>query len=288
MARLLKGGDRLHLQHGPIDLIIGAEGDAPTDRDRAFAAAHDRIQGLLEGLVSELELHRSQLFPDTPQPLDPVAQHMHKAARRFCEETFLTPMIAVAGSVADTILAAMVAAQPLRRAYVNNGGDIALHLEDDAQFSIAMAQQDGADLGRISISAGDDIGGIASSGAPGRSFSLGIADSVTVLAKDAATADVAATLIANAIDLPDHPGIKRTPATELQPDNDLGDRPVTTFVPDLSADDCRAALASGRLTAERFLGLQLIQGASLTLQGYSELVGARRNSFSIPKEPAYA
>ncbi|WP_204349766.1 hypothetical protein, partial [Klebsiella pneumoniae] len=80
---------------------------------------------------------------------------------------------------------------------------------------------------------GDGIGGIATSGAQGRSFSLGIADSVTVLARDAASADAAATLIANAVDL-DHPAIRRRPARNLDPDSDLGDRLVTVGVGDLT------------------------------------------------------
>lgn len=284
VARLLDGGERLHLQHGPIDLIIGADGATPTAREYAFAAAQDHFRGVLEGLVSELESHRSPLFPDTPQPQNPVAQRMYEAARRFCGDTFLTPMIAVAGSVADAILAAMVEAHPLHRAYVNNGGDIAIFLAEGAQFSIAMARQDGVELGHIRISDGQGIGGIATSGAPGRSFSLGIADSVTVLAKNAATADVAATLIANDVNLPDHPGINRSAASELQPDNDLGNRLVTTFVPRLSATECVTALASGRTTAERFQAAQLIEGAVLTLQGHSELVSTSNTSMFISKE----
>ncbi len=37
-------------------------------------------------------------------------------------------MAAVAGAVADHILAAMIAGRRLAKAYVNDGGDIALHL----------------------------------------------------------------------------------------------------------------------------------------------------------------
>jgi hypothetical protein len=43
-ARLLPDGRRLHLQHGPIDLIIGAEGA----REVAFAAARVRFETLLK------------------------------------------------------------------------------------------------------------------------------------------------------------------------------------------------------------------------------------------------
>ena len=55
---------------------------------------------------------------------------MHAAVAPFAEESFITPMAAVAGAVADEILQAMRRAAPLARAYVNNGGDIALHLAD--------------------------------------------------------------------------------------------------------------------------------------------------------------
>ena len=83
--------------------------------------------------------------------------------------------------------------------------------------------------------------GIATSGQGGRSFSLGIADAVTVLARRAADADAAATMIANAVDL-DHPAIQRRPAVRLDPDSDLGDLPVTVAVGDLSRSEVAAAL----------------------------------------------
>ena len=105
--------------------------------------------------------------------------------------------------------------------------------------------------GSIRIRHGDGIGGIATSGARGRSFSLGIADSVTVLAKDGATADAAATLIANAVDC-DDPAIERRPANELDPDSDLGDRLVTVSVGALAPAKRQAALAAGLARARSY------------------------------------
>ena len=86
--------------------------------------------------------------------------------------------------------------------------------------------------------------GVATSGWQGRSHSLGIADAVTVLARCAAVADAAATLIANAVDV-DHPGIRREPARVLDEDSDLGDRPVTVAVPALDPETIDAALDAG-------------------------------------------
>ncbi len=274
VATLLDGGQRLHLQHGPIDLIIGAEAETDASVKRAFAAAEARFQTVLDGLVAQLALHRARLTISTGLPADQTARRMYRAARPFCTTDFLTPMIAVAGSVADEILNAMLAEGPLRRAYVNNGGDIAVHLADGATFSVAMAHVQGKDLGRIRIDRSSGIRGIATSGAGGRSFSLGIADSVTVLAPNAATADVAATLIANAADLPDHPGVTRVPADELLPDSDLGAQLVVTAVPDLTTKDREVALATGRQRAEQMLNEGQIIGAALFLQGEVAQTGA--------------
>lgn len=281
-ATVLGAGDRLHLHHGPIDLIIGAEAEQPGGRQQAFEAAWVRFETLLGGLVVELAEHRSQLLPETSPPVDPVAQRMVRAARPFCADIFVTPMIAVAGAVADEVLEAILAAGPLRRAFVNNGGDIAVHLADDAEFSVAMAQTDGRDLGTIRFNGFEGIGGIATSGALGRSHSLGIADSVSVLACSAAAADAAATLIANAVDLPEHPGIKRVAACDLRPESDLGDQLVVTHVPGLSPAERDSALAAGFCRARAFFSSGQIKGAALFLQGRSITIG---NGFGLTEKP---
>lgn len=270
-AALLDGGVRLHLQHGPIDLIIGADAQTATGRQHAFAAAAARFDGLLAELVAELPLLRAGVTPALPAPQGPIACRMHAAVRPHARDGFITCMAAVAGAVADEILAAMTVAAPLSRAYVNNGGDIAIHLAPGARFTSAMAGLDGRDLGRIRLAAGDGIRGIATSGAGGRSFSLGIADSVTVLARTAAEADAAATMIANAVDLPDHPGIRRECACDLQPDSDLGARRVVTRVPPLAPHDITRALDAGAAHAQGLLARGLIAGAALFLQGKTRL-----------------
>ncbi len=265
-------GGRLHLQHGPIDLVIGA--DPASRRGAAFAAARGAFDGMLEGLVGELDALRAPLTPDAPQPVGPVARRMHAAALPHCGAAFVTRMAAVAGAVADAVLAAMVAQGGLARAYVNDGGDIAVHLAPGADFAIAMASEDGRDLGRVRLAHGDGIGGIATSGAGGRSLSLGIANSVTVLARDAAAADVAATLIANAVDLPGHPAIMRAPAHDLDPDSDLGGRAVVTGVGTLAPAECRRALAAGLARAEAMRAAGLVAGVALFLRGERAVAGA--------------
>jgi ApbE superfamily uncharacterized protein (UPF0280 family) len=200
---------------------------------------------------------------------------MHDAVAPFADGIFITPMAAVAGAVAEEILGAMAAATSLSRAYVNNGGDIALHLAGDQSFRVAMIDRpDRPSLfGKATVMSHDPVRGIATSGWRGRSFSLGLADAVTVLAPTAAMADAAATVIANAVDLPGYPGILRVPASDLQPDNDLGARLVTRHVPALAPFDIARALDAGDATARSLRERGLIAAAALHLQGETRLVG---------------
>lgn len=274
VARLLPDGERLHLQHGPIDLILGAEGPGAA-REAAFAAATQRFRGLLDELVADLPALRRPVAESSPVS-GAIAARMVAATLPFAEGVFVTPMAAVAGAVAEAVLAAMCAATPLTRAYVNNGGDIALHLEGDASFAIAMASSEGRVLGRVAVSAADPVRGIATSGQRGRSFSFGIADSVTVLAATGATADVAATLIGNAVDLPGHPAIHRRPACDIQPDSDLGSRLVVRGVGPLDEAEIAAALDRGAAAAQRMIDDGQIVTAALFLRGQIRTVGKAR------------
>lgn len=276
-STLLDDGRRLHLHHGPIDLIIDAYGP---DRNRALRAACDRFETILDELVPDLpelrsQANRSTIFRSV------IADRMQDAACAFAPD-FATPMIAVAGAVADTVLGAMTTSGLLSRAYVNNGGDIALHLEPPERFVAAIAN---ARSDRVVVDAQSPVRGIASSGWRGRSQSLGIADTVTVLAATAAQADAAATLIANAIDLPGSDKISRTPASELNPDSDLGDRLVTTDVLPLTPDETSRALDRGASFADTCVARGLIVAAHLVLSGDTRTIGTPH---LLPKDPIYA
>lgn len=266
MQRGTLPGQRLHLHEGPIDLVIGAEGDASAI-SAAYTAATNRFDGLLTELVSELPLLR--------QPLDPVGAPLKGTiARRMAravsvhETVFVTPMAAVAGAVADEILNAMIDVPGLDKAYVNNGGDIAFHLAAGERFKVGAVSDVDAVIpdGLVTIPADTGIRGVATSGTGGRSFSLGIADAVTVLAANSAAADVAATLIANEVNA-DHPAIDREPAYNLDPDSDLGERLVTTSVGELPAHTVTHALETGAACAETMRQLGTIRGALLRCQG---------------------
>jgi ApbE superfamily uncharacterized protein (UPF0280 family) len=261
-TRSTLSGGRLHFQHGPIDLIIGADGE-PDAVARATGRVWDRFCEVLPELVGELAPLRRPVR-------DPVAFEGRVAQRMFeaCwphRSEFITPMAAVAGAVADELIGCFKDESGVVRAYINNGGDIALHLNAGQRYRIGLF----ADL--------EKFGGNATSGWRGRSFSLGIADSVTVFASTAAAADAAATMIANRVNC-DHPAIVRAPASSLKDDTDLGDLPVTVDVGVLPSDIVQRALEQGVWQATCLLRGNIIFGAVLTLQGQTRALGLREMS----------
>jgi ApbE superfamily uncharacterized protein (UPF0280 family) len=275
--RLALDDGRWHFQHGPIDLIIQAGGDADAVR-RATENAWLRFGAILPELVAELaQLRQPVRGANTLQ--GPVARRMYEACGPHSAQ-FITPMAAVAGAVADEIIAFFRNEAGVERAYVNNGGDIALHLSAGQSYKVGLftdlARFDGSDElqldGGFVIDAALPVRGIATSGWRGRSFSLGIADSVTVLASNAATADAAATIVANAVNS-DHPAVGRAPASSLKDDTDLGDLPVTVDVGDLPYNEVRAALEKGAARAGALLREGVIHGAVLALRGAMTVVG---------------
>ena len=273
--RKLLDAQRWHFQHGPIDLVISADGDAAALAS-AHAAAWQRFEQVLPELVQELPLLRQAVSSKaTDCPLKgPVARRMWQACRPYAMD-FITPMAAVAGSVAQEIIACYQ--RPgIARAWVNNGGDIAMHLTpgqslkvglyaDIARLDVAQLQDQLLLDGQFSVEAAMPVRGVATSGWRGRSFSMGIADSVTVLAHTAAQADAAATVIANAVNVNDA-RVQRAPAASLKDDSDLGQRLVTTGVPPLAPALVLQALQAGLATARALQSEGLIYSALLVCQ----------------------
>jgi ApbE superfamily uncharacterized protein (UPF0280 family) len=279
-VRIALDQTRWHFQHGPIDLVLEAWGDAS-----AVQASHElawrRFDGLLEELVAELPALRSPVA-EAPAVAGNVARRMVDSCLPF-RSVFITPMAAVAGAVADEILAAMVSASGVERAYVNNGGDIALHVGAGAKLRVGIACDPGRAMrhghgfvldGSFEVDARLPVRGVATSGWRGRSWSLGIADGVTVLAQSAAAADAAATLIANAVDV-QHPAIERAPASDVDDNTDLGGRLVTIGVGRLPKEAIVLALDRGAAVAADFVRRGLVWGALLTLQGIHRVEGGR-------------
>ncbi|SEB23254.1 UPF0280 family protein [Variovorax sp. YR216] len=286
-------GGRWHLNHGPIDIVAEAHGDAVE-----VAVAHEhawrRFRTILDELVGELSLLRQPVGADCALR-GSVAQRMWQACAPF-SAGFITPMAAVAGAVAQELIGCFD--RPgIERAWINNGGDIALHLApghsvrvglfaDLARFDLRDAGPLTTD-GQFEIAAGMPVRGVATSGWRGRSFSLGIADSVTVLAATAAQADAAATVIANAVNV-DDPGIQRLPANECKDDSDLGDLPVTRHVEMLAPAQVRSALDAGVARAEALQRMGLVWSVVLVCQGQWRMVqplSSQETTLSLQRAP---
>lgn len=263
-ARLADG--RLHLQHGPIDLVIEAWGER-AEVAAAYRQAGARFADILEVLVQELPLLRTPLADARPLLRGPVARRMLAACWPY-RARYITPMAAVAGAVADEILQAMLRERTLRKAYVNNGGDIALHLAPGNALTLGLVNDidNPAIDATVCLDACMPVRGLATSGWRGRSQSLGIADAVTVFAADTAAADAAATMVANAVNV-EHDAISRLPARAVRADSDLRDLPVTVAVGALPASARAEALANGCERARQLQRQGLIYAAYLALQG---------------------
>ncbi len=274
-VRMLPDGRRLHLQDGPIDLIVEATG-APAAVAAAYHAAVARFRFVLDELCAELVELRAPAMPVSRPFRGSIARRMEAAVAQHAQDAFITPMAAVAGAVADEIVAAMrrAAGEDLVRISVNNGGDIALWLATGEATTVGLVSRPDRPtlFARAHLTATDGVGGIATSGAPGRSFSLGVADAVTILASCAAVADAAATVVANAVDLPGDERVERRSARSLQPDSDLGDRLVTRRVAPLDPDSIALALDSGLAAARPLIARGAIAAAALHLQGVTRAV----------------
>lgn len=271
-------GRSLELRSGPTHAVVSCSG-TPEAMHRAYQKLVDRFVEIIPELVSELNWLRTELPYDVAELNGKIARAMYTACEPYqCER--ITPMSAVAGAISEHLLQLMSSEQGIGKAWVNNGGDIALYLTGDERFDCGIheilhrSEHDAT----FRLTARDGIGGVATSGRVcngqgGRSFSLGIADAVTVLAKTAAMADAAATMIANKVDLPGHPAVARVPADQIEPDTDLCSRPVVVGVSMLTRRETEQALSNGIEYAHDCMQRGLIVGARLCLNGQTQIIG---------------
>jgi len=263
---------RQHLRHGPIYLIMEYFGPADEISQSAQQAA-SYFQNVLNDLVGELEILRRPITDAYPLLQKPVAQTMARAVWPLRED-YVTPMAAVAGAVADRVLAAAVEGRTLIKAYANNGGDISIYLTPRNRLDAGVIAElsTGGLAGQVGVEYSMPVRGVATSGWRGRSHSRGIADAVTVLSGTAAEADAAASIIANWVNV-EHAAIERVPAKELDPDSDLGAIPVTVAVGPLPSGTKRSAILSGVNRARGLLDKGAIVGAFISLGNQAATVG---------------
>lgn len=131
----------------------------------------------------------------------PCPGDVPEIVRRMCDASKMAgvgPMASVAGAIAELAVEEMVDAGA-DHAIVDNGGDIALHIDRPVTVGVYTGESKIKDLAfRIEPACGN-IGVCTSSGTVGPSVSLGNADAAVVFAGSATVADAFATALGNAI-----------------------------------------------------------------------------------------
>ncbi len=198
-------------------------------------------------------------------PENDLAQRMIESVRAI-GDTDLTPMAAVAGTLADAV-ADWLFIRGSSKVVVDNGGDIAIRLAAGETAFVGIRPQ----INRLDIShiaQLDDCRsswGVTTSGLGGRSFTRGIASAVTVIAANASIADAAATSIANACFVKDS-SIVQIPAEQMDPSTDLKRVNVTVDVGALSSVKKIQAVKMALSKADTLCRQEQIIGALIALE----------------------
>ena len=265
--------DLVLVDWGPMTLGISAwrgDGAVPVIAARAASFAL-KCLGELADFKNYLKLPANSLPLDRKVP--PVVDAARRAAFRL--EAGLTPLAAVAGATADMV-ADRARDLGADKVVVNNGGDIALLLGPGQEALVGLKLPDsekgkGGMPGRLRVKAGMGIGGVATSGWSGRSFSKGVADLVTVWAESASLADAAATALGNEVRVESN-AVETAPAASLDPESDLDITPVTKRVGALNPDEICLALENGLEAARIMADRSLIKGCVLVVQGWYSIL----------------
>ncbi len=254
------------VDYGPMRMSISVSENGKPLSQLAEEGAHFAMK-VLEDLARFLPVIKKKserlevkgVFPD-------VVRKMIEATKRM-EEPDLTPLAAVAGSASD-VVADLMFGKGGTKIIVDNGGDIAIRLREGEVARVGVKTEIDADQPTfvISIDSTMGIGGVATSGLGGRSFTKGIASAATILSETASFSDAAATVVGNFTNVEDA-NIARSLAEEIYPDTDLAGEWVTTRAGVLSQEKVEEALNRGLSKAYSICQKGLIHGALIALQG---------------------
>ena len=260
------GPGKIYFEYGPVQMTVEAKcGDQPLLAEIRKAA--EAIPDVLESLVEVLAIAK-QPWPriDRTRNFPPVLRCMLESVA-MTQDATLTPMAAVAGTFAD-ILADNLIGAGATKVIVNNGGDIALRLKMNETTRVGISPKSGGAQPShyLPLNAKSGIGGVTTSGLGGRSLTLGVADAVVVMGRNASIADACSTLIANTTDVACSQ-VHREPAQRVFPDTDIPEMWVTTHVDDLPDWAIREALSRGLEKTTTLVRKKIILGAIIFVAG---------------------
>lgn len=174
------------------DLSIFASSDLRETAHNAVIHYRSQLEAYLAG-------ERHFLTSLTPLAMDPTAPPMVRAMLQAGLAAQVGPMAAVAGAIAEYVGRDLLAAGSAE-VTVENGGDIFLARNRECLVGIFAGTSPLNHRVGLKIPAtAMPLGVCTSSGTVGHSLSLGKADAVTVLARDTALADGAATRLGNEV-----------------------------------------------------------------------------------------
>lgn len=253
------------LDYGPMRMVIHAHDRQTLRTDLAVEGARLAMR-LLEDQAKFLPVIKRKAHTLKVQPGYPeVVRRMIDSTQKMGESD-LTPLAAVAG-VASDVVADFVFSRGGTKIIVDNGGDIALRLREGEVATVGVKTDIHAKSPAYVIPIDRDmgVGGVATSGLGGRSFTKGIASAATVLSENASLADAAATVVANYTNVED-PGILRSRAEEIYPDTDIAGEWVTVRVGALPGKKIEEAIQNGLNKAYALHERGLIKGALIAVQ----------------------
>lgn len=259
---------KVFLDHGPISMVISASCRGVPLAEKCVGACEIAVLCLAE-LEPELQKLK-QPWPRTdPETLSGIGLKMWQAVS-MTGDGELTPMAAVAGAIADRV-ADWLTEQGATKVMVNNGGDVAIRLRAEETTSVGIVPNlSGSGFSKIvRLTAVDEVGGVATSGLGGRSFTCGIVESVTVLSQSCAVADAFATSLANASYI-ESPAVQRVLAKTLDPGTDISELNVTVQVDGLTLDEIKTSLDQVMAQGRKAIGKDQIKGVAVYLQGITQ------------------
>lgn len=260
------GQDKIYFEHGPVQMTVEAKRNGQPMMAEMVKAV-EKMPAVLESLVEVLALAK-QPWPRiaAARRLPPILRCMLESVAMTRDET-LTPMAAVAGTFAD-MLADNLTVAGATKVIVNNGGDIALRLTMNETARVGISPKSGGaePCCYLPLDARSGIGGVTTSGLGGRSLTLGVADAVVVLGRNASIADACSTLIANSTDVACSQ-VHREPARRVFPDTDIPEMWVTTDVDDLPDWAIGEALSRGLEKTKKLVRKKIIFGAIIFVAG---------------------
>jgi len=177
-----------------------------THKEAVFRICCDRFKAVTQEILRRRQILQAYIqkhpsFKKALEPLEPLpdAPDVVRRMTAAAAKVRVGPMAAVAGVMAQLAAEAGLAAGA-EEAIVENGGDIYLKLTAPAWIGIYSGRSD--KLNRLAFELQPEetpISICSSSGKMGHSMSMGQCDLATVVAKDAALADAAATQAANLV-----------------------------------------------------------------------------------------